>query len=253
MSQTLQIILGLVSGVLYFGVLQWAFVPPKKRETVELFQPFDVIFGLMLSGLFAWLAFGLFTTEEKPFTVDAIWASLAMQGIIGAAVIGYVVMRHVSVQLFIGVTFLSWWKYMLIGIVLLLGISPFIMVLANLHSDPGGEQEAVKFFRGSASLQSRLLLAFMAVIVAPVVEEMVFRGLLYRIFRGYFGKISAMFFTSVLFAAIHGNLPMFLPLTLLACALAAGVEATGSLMVSIAMHATFNGLSIGLMLLETPR
>lgn len=253
MSVTLQILLGLVSGVFYFGVLQWAFFPRTGRQTVEIFQPFDVIFGLLLSGLFAWLAFGLFTTEEKPFTVDAIWASLVMQGLCGAAVLGYIMMRRVSVKIFIGVTLKSWWKYLLIGIVLLLGISPFIMVLANLHSDPGGEQEAVKFFRGSASLQSRLLLAFMAVIVAPLVEEMVFRGLLYRIFRGYFGKIPAMFFTSVLFAAIHGNLPMFLPLTLLACALAAGVEATGSLMVSIAMHATFNALSIGLMLLETPK
>ena len=253
MPSTLQILLGLVSGVFYFAVLQWAFFPVRERQTVELFQPFDVVFGLTLSGLFAWLAFGLFTTEEKPFTVDAIWASLAMQGVIGAAVLGYVAMRRVSIQLFIGVTCKSWWRYILVGITLLLVISPFIMVLANLHSDPGGEQEAVKFFRESSSLQSRLLLAFMAVIVAPVVEEMVFRGLLYRIFRGYFGKLSAMFFTSVLFAAIHGNLPMFLPLTLLACALAAGVEATGSLMVSIAMHATFNALSISLMLLETPK
>ncbi|MEO7933119.1 MAG: CPBP family intramembrane glutamic endopeptidase [Chthoniobacterales bacterium] len=254
MALALEIALALVSGVFLFALLQRAFFPAKPAGHPSLFGQMDIAVALTLSVLFGWLAIGLFSAPEKPFTESDILGSLIMQALFGSAVLGYLAIRKIPLRDYFGLDHRSAWKSILLGFVLMLGILPCIGILANvLNTEPASEQAAVKFFRGSTSLQARVMLAFMAVVVAPVVEEMVFRGLLYRIFQGYFGKISAMFFTSVLFAAIHGNIPTLLPLTLLAFGLTAGLELTGSLLVNIAMHATFNGISLLFLLNEGAR
>ena len=56
-----------------------------------------------------------------------------------------------------------------------------------------------------------------------------------------------MLLTSLLFAAIHMNGPVFLPLFVLAVCLTLAYEATGSLWVPMLMHALFNGVMIGMM------
>ncbi len=245
MLAAIEIALGLCSGVFFFALLQRAFFAARPAEHPSLFGQIDIAVALTLSALFGWMAIGLFSAPEKPFNEKDILGSLFTQALFGGAVLVYLALRKIPFRDYLGLGQRPVWKSLLFGFILMLGIFPFVGILANvLNSEPSGEQAAVKFFRGSTSLQARLMLAFMAVIVAPVIEEMVFRGLLYRIFKVYFGKISAMFFTSVLFAAIHGNVPTLLPLTLLAFGLTAGLELTGSLVVNIAMHATFNGISL---------
>ncbi len=250
MLTALQIALGLFSGIIFFALLRRAFSRPGVFPESEWFDVRDIVLAFALSSLFGYLAWGLFASTPKPYTEKDISGSIVTQLFFGAAMLGYVAFRQIPLSEFFGVRPQPWWKSLGIGSLLMLGILPFIGILADRMSQGSSdEQEAVKFFQTTTSLQARLMLAFMAVVVAPVVEEVVFRGLLYRILRGYFGKLSAMFFISVLFASIHGNLPTFLPLTLLSFALVAGLEVTGSLLVSIAMHATFNAVSLLFILL----
>jgi len=246
-----QIALGLLSGVFFFALLQKAYFAGVTRKAKDWFGRLDVVVALALSGLFAWQALHLFGRTSLPFQEETIGASLLAQVLFAGAILGYLLFRKVPLREFFGVNARPVWKSVALGGGLMLAAFPFISMLAfSLSSGPAEEQEAVKFFRETSSVQARCLLAIMAVLVAPIAEELVFRGLLYQVFAGYFGKISAMFFTSVLFAAIHGNIPALLPLTLLAFALTAGLEWSGSLLVSIAMHATFNATSLALTLYE---
>lgn len=249
MSLVLQLTLCFFSGVIFLTLLHRAFSHGEKAADKDWFSSLDVAVALSISALFVYLAFNLFISIEQPFTEKDIPGSLLTQVIFGGIILSYVRWRKISLGQFFGIAHGPWWKSIGLGIVLMIGIFPFVGILASLlNSEPSQEQQAVKFFRETNSLQARLLLAFMAVVVAPFVEEVVFRGLLYRVFKGYFGKYAAMFFTSVLFASIHGNIPTLLPLTLLAFALTAGLEWSGSLWVCIAMHATFNGISLLLLL-----
>jgi len=89
-------------------------------------------------------------------------------------------------------------------------------------------------------------IAFTAVLAAPVVEELVFRGvalpLLARCSRGPLAIVAA----SALFACVHFHLPSVVPLFVFAVFLSLGYLSTASLTVPVVMHALFNAWSLAL-------
>ncbi|MBV9126514.1 MAG: CPBP family intramembrane metalloprotease [Verrucomicrobia bacterium] len=113
----------------------------------------------------------------------------------------------------------------------------------------GQDEEAVRLFKASLSLESRTAMIVAAVVIAPLVEEFLFRGYLYPIFRRYFGVMTGIFLNSALFAAMHVHLPSLAPLFVLAVCLTLAYEATGSLLVPMAMHALFNAFNVALLTL----
>lgn len=89
--------------------------------------------------------------------------------------------------------------------------------------------------------------AFNASILAPIVEEALFRGLLYAALRKYFGVLPAMALTSLLFAGVHVNIISLVPIGLLSAVLCGVYEKRGSLWDPIIVHALFNTTSLVLL------
>jgi membrane protease YdiL (CAAX protease family) len=116
----------------------------------------------------------------------------------------------------------------------------------KLHPE---EQQAVHALRTTASWVDRLSLGGAAVFLAPVAEEMLFRGILYPAIKQAGFPHFALWGTSVLFAAVHTNLVTFLPLMVLALVLTALYERTNNLLAPITAHAMFNALNFGRLLL----
>lgn len=104
------------------------------------------------------------------------------------------------------------------------------------------KQELVTLLSQSLSLPLGVLLALLAVavIIAPLAEELLFRGLLYRFLKSRMSARWAMVASSVCFGAIHFNVSSFIPLTFFGMVLVRAYERTGSLKVPILMHALFN-------------
>jgi membrane protease YdiL (CAAX protease family) len=88
-----------------------------------------------------------------------------------------------------------------------------------------------------------------AVLLAPVAEEMMFRGILYPVIKQVGYPRLALWGTSLLFAAVHLNAVTFVPLTVLALVLTALYERTNNLLAPIAAHLLFNALNFGMLLL----
>lgn len=104
-------------------------------------------------------------------------------------------------------------------------------------------QPAVEALTNSSAWFDRAALAVVAVLLAPVAEELLFRGILYpAIKRGGFPRL-ALWGTSLLFALIHLNLVTFVPLLLFALALTWVYERTGNLLAPLIAHALFNILN----------
>jgi hypothetical protein len=88
------------------------------------------------------------------------------------------------------------------------------------------------------------LFVVIAVIFAPLFEELFFRGFVFRGLRTSWGWWPAALGSAAVFGAAHLQLTVFVPIFALGVALAWVYERTGSLWTSIAMHAVFNGLAV---------
>lgn len=105
-------------------------------------------------------------------------------------------------------------------------------------------QDAVLLFQETKQPLVLLGLLFLAVVVAPVVEELVFRAGIYRFLKGRLPLWAALGISGALFGVIHGNLQSLPGLIAVGVCLGLAYEWSGNLRVSMAFHAFFNLNSI---------
>ena len=109
-------------------------------------------------------------------------------------------------------------------------------------------QQAVTSLQASRGMMEQCSMGFMAVVVVPMAEEILFRGLLYPIVKERTRPWLAVLSTSLVFGAIHGNLMTFVPLTVFAMVLVGLYEATGNLVAPVMAHSVFNLANLLLLL-----
>lgn len=119
-----------------------------------------------------------------------------------------------------------------------------VLLLERIGIEP--EPQAAE--RAIAMLDPWLVI-LAVVILAPVAEEIFFRGVVFNALLREGGRRWAFIGSSVLFAIIHISLVALLPIFLLGLALAWIYRRTDNLLAPIAMHATVNGISVALALL----
>lgn len=138
-----------------------------------------------------------------------------------------------------------------VGIILI-----FSSLLSALHvdtlimqlTDCPEQQDVVQSMMDGNTAQ-RLVLAAAAIIMAPVGEEVCFRGFVYNILRQRAGVWAATLATGVLFGAIHASLVQFLPLAFFGFVQCIIYERSKTLWVPMAVHAVFNTISVLFILL----
>jgi membrane protease YdiL (CAAX protease family) len=113
-------------------------------------------------------------------------------------------------------------------------------------------QDTVEAFQGSDDPLAKSLVALAAVLVAPLVEETVFRGLIYGVAKRYTDSYFAALCSALLFGVVHFHVGSFVPLAMLGLSFCVAYELTGSLLVPMFMHAIFNGANLVLMVLHKP-
>lgn len=115
------------------------------------------------------------------------------------------------------------------------------------------QHEALRVITHSNSASLQTLMIVLAVAIAPLIEELLFRGLFQTMIRSYVGRPwPAIVIASILFAVIHRDAEHWPALFVLALGLGYSYEKSGSLLRPIFMHAMFNGLSILSALGESP-
>jgi membrane protease YdiL (CAAX protease family) len=97
-----------------------------------------------------------------------------------------------------------------------------------------------------------LAIVFLAVVLAPLIEELMFRGVLQPAIGRFAGVAGGVLFSSLLFAAIHPQGPaLVLSLAAVGAMAAALTHQTRSLVPAIVMHAVHNGAVLSLAILMT--
>jgi len=115
---------------------------------------------------------------------------------------------------------------------------------------PPADQTAVALLAAAKSLWLKIYLGAFAVVLAPVAEEFIFRGMLYRFLKQLGFPKLALLGTSFLFAFIHFDAAVFIPLFVLALALTWLYEKTDNLLAPIVAHSLFNAANLAVLYFE---
>lgn len=214
-----------------------------------------VLLGLLLA--LQWVA--PLSTKPPAEPGAAAKAVTGMQIIYGAlqialpvaAILALLIARGVSLPELFGLKRVGLFRAIGLAVGLLLLLLPVFMIVTSIaYQMLGGhaeQQEMVKIYQDAAKTGKHGIIwqVFVAaVIIAPITEEILFRGYFYPVLKRFGGGLSAAFATSVLFGAIHNNALGMPGLTVLALGLTLAYEWSGSILVSIFMHAFFNGTTL---------
>lgn len=110
-------------------------------------------------------------------------------------------------------------------------------------------QEVVTLIAEVHSILPLIGFFILAVILAPLAEELVFRGAIYGFLKRRFSRWLALILSATAFALLHANLASFLPLLFLGIVLALVYEASGNIRVPILLHALFNAHQLFILIL----
>ena len=155
-----------------------------------------------------------------------------------------------------GLSLANWPRLVMLAVLAILVALPAALALGKLTElvlRLAGQtpelQVAVKILQGKLPAGQIAVYGIVAVVLAPLAEEVLFRGILYPTLKRSGHPRAALWITSLLFASIHMNLLAFVPLTFLALTLAWLYERTGNLLAPILTHVLFNGINFTLLLL----
>ncbi len=221
-------------------------VIPSEEKTFEL--P-EAVLALALASLFFMNAFTASGRAEKitlrtnELIANAL-VSIALLIFVGA----FLTIRRRNVAQLGGFARLPFWRSGMTAVVLLFAAYPLIL-LADLFTQrilgiSPSKQNIVELFSGSPTLGQRVIIIVLAVGIAPLVEEFVFRFFLYGVLRRYFGRFFGLICNAGLFALVHAHIPSAAPLFVLGACFTIAYEWSGSILVSMTMHALFNSLTL---------
>jgi membrane protease YdiL (CAAX protease family) len=245
----------LVLGFLVYGTLLRRLLASWGKVRVGRLGFPDLLFAVVLSTWFLVLAASGFRHAPKPVQGSDILSGSLIYMLVISAIIFSLRSRRIHALRLFGIHRLSFPVAFGIGTLLLVAAYPLIVsAFAATQSFMGltaRRQEIVEFFidaSHNADRWSLVMTMLLGIVLAPIAEEFIFRGYLYGVFKRYLGISAALLLNSALFAAVHLNLASLPALFVLAACFTIAYEATGSLLVSMCMHALFNLASFAAML-----
>ncbi|HEY1123150.1 MAG TPA: type II CAAX endopeptidase family protein, partial [Haloferula sp.] len=233
------------------GLLKVSTAPYRLLDLPLIGLVFFVFAGLTLANTGA---------EEMPldkkYTPGVLIASIVFQFLIMGMVIVFVSWR-VKIVEWLGLRWKKWpfvfaiapvtvffmWCFM--GVLFVTGWNTWLEKSLGIES----MQEAVKVFKEVKDPVVIALMAATAAFVAPMAEEVVFRGYLYPAAKRFCGPAAGIIFSSLVFAAAHGHVVALLPLFVLAVILCLLYEFTGSIWACMSVHFLFNAATVTIQLL----
>jgi membrane protease YdiL (CAAX protease family) len=220
-------------------------IAERSWNTTQVFLLLTALFLLYFAAMFT----GRFFYEEQ-IPLARLIITLSIYSLL-ILFIGFINRRHGgSWQASLGMGISNLWKIKYSPFIYLATI-PFIMILSEgwnlllewVLSSEVELQDVAKIVSGELSWLG-ILYMLTAILVAPVYEEMMFRGVIFPYLAKRVGLGPGVILVSILFAVMHFHLPSFVPLTLLSGVLSLSYWRTGSLWSSIGIHMIFNAVSI---------
>lgn len=240
---------------------------PNGRHVMCAFAFYSAMQLLVVPAFFGlWLGWSQESLEFPPALQG--WFNWSAVSAAAAAVAGYAyyLQQTQGVRIW-NVNKGSAWRNSAIGVLLWAAAFPCVLGTAHLLDFlvklwveiPTVEQVAVHHVKQTLQYPLLSFLTFFGVVVlAPLAEELLFRGFLQNWMRQFWGATWAVLITSAIFAAFHfsssqgvANVELIGALFVFSLFLGVSFEARGSLWTPFALHMTFNAVSSLMILVQS--
>jgi hypothetical protein len=203
--------------------------------------------GLAAYGLDLW--FGPEGSDGRRFAIS-IASTFVFQGLILVLIQQFLRQNQLPWSAAFGLRHPRWGRALVLAVgaaILVVPVNMSLMWLSQRlmewQSLEPVAQRAVEVVQTSTRVDQKVLLGCLAMVTAPVVEELLFRGILYPAIKQAGYPRLALWSTALVFAATHAHLPTFLPLTFFALVLTFLYEYTENLLAPIVAHSLFNSIN----------
>lgn len=120
-----------------------------------------------------------------------------------------------------------------------IGLNNLILMSPLASASKGYEEASNHFYSGTLFME-----LFGLAVLVPILEELVYRGIIYNRLKHLFGLIPAMILGSLIFAVMHFNLVQFIYAFLFGFVLIMFMEKTGHVYGAIVGHITANLIAV---------
>ncbi len=226
---------------------------PVGNVPVWFYRPPDLLGAAFVFFVFAWLAISTSLVKQpavESLAPEMLVVSIFFQFMI-AGIVALTLVFRTSVIEWLGLRWPRWYLVFLIGPGAVIGMwvlfgglqaAGYMEWLKSMGVDQ--IQDSVELLQKSNNPVTLALMAGTAMLVAPVCEEIVFRGYLYPVLKRFSGVWVAGLCSALLFSCAHGNLVALLPLFIFGIVQVVFYEKTGSIWAPIAIHFCFNSASV---------
>jgi membrane protease YdiL (CAAX protease family) len=240
-----------------FTVLPVLSYKPWKNESVLLLISW-LIMAFAGGGLLAGIIenVGSHLPRATREFLETIALNVAFQGVSFILVLCFLRKEKLSFTSAFGLKTPPIARSIIIGVVAALFVLPIVWALQEISvyvitelEYTASPQEIIRKIQSGVETPSHQIYLFVvAVLIAPIIEEILFRGILYPTVKQLGFPKLAYWGISILFAATHMNLQTFLPLLFLAMLLTLLYEETDNLIAPIAAHSCFNAINFVMLL-----
>lgn len=260
-AQLMSLLLTAIPLLIFFAIVGGVL---RRRLNPNLLPPVPLFPGAVFPNLFDWIYSSFFVlvtilstlavVASPPATHMSASVLLVNLGLQVAVYLPFVIRfvllpAPVQSSLGVGRTLL----YLLIALLVII-VSSSLMeflglyrLLMELTGCPELQDIVVMFSNGDWAQRGTIALA--AVVVAPICEEIVYRGFIYNILKRYSRRWVAIILSALLFSVIHGSMAQAVPLTIFGIVQCILYDKARSLRLPILLHAIYNTVSLILILL----
>ena len=257
------VVFGGMGVVLFFRYLSWAkkqktikveavetnHITPDKSSDLLLNAFIYYIVAYSVIGIFAGILFSLSSDKKilKPYMLQInIFISLISIAI-GLLFITSRGLTLDSIGISLKAKLKDFNKWFKMGIGAYCVTIPLVFIgamLTKLFANQSVSDNPIVYWIRDGKI-SMAWIIILAVVAAPVVEEIAFRGLLYTSLRKQFNKWSAAIISASIFSLIHPTIPYtLLPIFMLGMVFAIVREESNSIYPGMIAHALNNGMSL---------
>ena len=243
-----------VGGVVYYRALT-RLLDGGGKVRADIFNFIDVpVIGVLVTffGLTAASAF-LLAAPAEPVVMkgDKILPGALQFALFPFGIAIFLVARNVSLIETFGLRKVGLFRALGYALGFLAALMPLFFLVTDFAARRLGSdaqlQPLVELYQQSVKQRDWTVILhtiLAAAVIAPIGEELLFRGYLYPALKRFIGAVPSAFLGALLFAAIHNNAVGLPGLMLLALALTIAYEWSGSLLVPVFIHCFFNSLSL---------